>query len=148
MTVTFSAGMPFASIRSFINRSSAMIRSARRKLCTNMRDSRRPAGDFAFSHPAAIASSGLRSIDQKTKLRALRGTARVARKEIRGGDVMATTTSNLGNDHRRNAQLAMNVPKSDARRHLEFLPNEVDRTRTILIPFQVSSYGNRSLGSS
>src|ERR1700674_1024623 len=148
MTVTFFAGMPFASIRSFMNRSSAMIRSARRKLCSDMRERRRPTGDFAFSHPAAIAWSGLRSIDQKTKLRALAGTARVARKEIRGGEVMATTTSNLGNDHRRNAQLAMNVPKSAARRHLDLLPNPVDRTRTILIPFQFSREGNRSWGSS
>src|ERR1700726_5180750 len=119
-------------MRAFMNRSSAMIRSARRKLCTDMRESRRPARDFAFSHPAAIASSGLRSIDQKTRVRALAGTANVARKEIKGGEVMATTTSNLGNDHRRNAQLAMNVPKSDARRHLAPLPNPVDRTRTIL----------------
>src|SRR3984885_9207896 len=135
-------------MRSLMNRSSATIRSARRKLCNNMLDSRRATGESARSHPAAIASSGLRSIDQNTRLRALAGTARVARKEIRGGDVIATTVSNLGNDHRRNAQLAMNVPKSEARRHLERLPNAVDRTRTTLIPLQISREGNRSFGSS
>src|ERR1700730_5030685 len=122
-------------MRSFMNRSSAMMRSARRKLCNNMRDSRRATGDLARSHPAAIASSGLRSIDQNTRLRALYGTAKVARKEIRGGEVIATTTSTLGNDNRRKAQLAMNVPKSEARRHLDVLPKPVDRIRTILIPF-------------
>src|SRR5216684_7400666 len=109
-------------MRSFMNLSSATMRSARCKLCNNMRDSRRATGDLSRSHPAAIASSGLRSIDQNTKLRALPGTAKLAIKEIRGGEVIATTTSKCGNDHRRKAQLAMNVPKSAARRHLEFLP--------------------------
>jgi hypothetical protein len=33
-TKTFSAGMPFASMRSFMNRSSATMRSARCKLCS------------------------------------------------------------------------------------------------------------------
>src|SRR5579864_713660 len=103
-----------------------------------MRESKRATGDSDCSHPAAIASSGLRSMDQNTRLRALAGTASVARKEIRGGEVMATMTSNLSNDHRRKAQDAINVPKSEARRHLDVLPNAVDRTRTILIPFQVS----------
>src|ERR1039458_642931 len=135
-------------MRSFMNRSSAMMRSALRKLCNNIRDRRRATGDLSRSHPAAIASSGLRSIDQNTRLRALPGTAKVATKEIRGGEVIATTTSNFGNDHKRNAQLAMNVPKSAARRHLELLPNPVDRTRTILTLFQVSWFGNRSFGSS
>src|SRR5579864_7175173 len=113
-----------------------------------MRESKRATGDSARSHPAAMASSGLRSMDQKTRLRALPGTARVARKEIRGGEVMATITSNLRNDHSRKAHDAMKVPKSDARRHLEALPNAVDRTRTILIPFQTSRAGKRSVGSS
>src|ERR1700745_1254001 len=102
-----------------MNRSSTTMQSARCKLCNNMRHSRRATRDSARSHPAAIASSGLRSMDQKTRLRDLRGTARVARKEISGGEVIATITSNLPNDHRRKAQDAMKVPKSDARRHLE-----------------------------
>jgi hypothetical protein len=113
-----------------------------------MPDNTRAGREFGCSHPAAMASSGLRSIDQNTKLRALLGNAKLATKEIRGGEVIAITTSNFGNDHTRKAQLAMNVPKSAARRHLELLPSPVAPTRTILTPFQVSSFGNRSFGSS
>ena len=130
--------MPFASIRSFINRSSATTTAARFKLYSNMRESTRAENDFSANHPAAIASSGLRSIDQNTRLLALLGTAKLERKEIRGGDVIARTTSKCGSNHKRKAQLAINVPKSIARRHFEALPNPVDPIRMILTSFQVS----------
>jgi hypothetical protein len=87
-------------------------------------------------------------MDQNTKLLALPGTAKLERKEMRGGDVIATTTSKRCSRHTRRAQLAMNVLKSAARRHLELLPNPVDRMRMILTAFQVSRWGNRTRGSS
>src|SRR6202050_3567750 len=148
MTRILLASTPLASMRCFMKRSSAMMRSARCKLCSNMRDNTRATKEFGCSHPAAMASYGLRSIDQNTKLRARLGSAKLATKEIRGGDVIAITTSNFGNDHTRKAQLAMNVPKSAARRHLELFPSAVAPQRTILTPFQVSSLGNRTFGSS
>ena len=140
--------MPFFAMRSFIKRSNAMMRSARFKLYNNMYDSRRAIGEVSRSHPAAMASSGLRSMDQNIKLRVFRGTARLAMKEIRGGEVIAITTSNRGSDQKRKMQAAMNVPKSAARRHLARFPKPVERTRMILTPFQVSCFGKRTLGSS
>src|ERR1017187_5981796 len=131
-----------------MNRSSATTTRASCKLCDNIRDNTRAVSDFSRSHPAAIASSGLRSIDQNTRLLALLGTAKLERKEMRGGDVIASTTSKWGSSHKRRAQLAMNVLKSVARRHLAALPNPVERTRMILTAFQISSLGSRTAGSS
>ena len=87
-------------------------------------------------------------MDQNTRRVALLGTAKLERKEMRGGDVIATTTSKRGSNHKRRAQIAMNVPKSVARRHFEALPNPVDRMRMILTSFHVSRLGNRICGSS
>src|SRR6185437_2502239 len=109
-----------------MNRSSATMTAARFKLYSNMRDSSRAGSDLSDNHPAAIASSGLRSMDQNTRLLALPGTAKLARKEIKGGDVIASTTSKCGSSHKRKAQFAINVPKSIARRHFEALPSPVD----------------------
>src|SRR5579864_3631581 len=135
-------------MRSFMNRSSATTTAALFKLYNNMRDNTRAVSDFSDSHPAAIASSGLRSMDQNTRLLALLGTAKLERKEIRGGDVIATTTSKRGSNHKRRAQIARNVAKSVARRHFEALPNPVDGTRMILTSFHISRWGNRICGSS
>src|ERR1700747_3464405 len=128
-------------MRSFMNRSSATTTAARFKLYNNMRDNTCAVSDFSDSHPAAIASSGLRSMDQNTRLLALLGTAKLERKEMRGGDVIATTTSKRGSDHKRTAHIAMNVPKSVARRHFEAFPNPVDGKRIILTSFHVSRLG-------
>ena len=64
MTTTFAGATPLATIRSRMNRSSAMTLVARRRLKRDIRSSSLAASDSARSHPAAMASSGLKSMTQ------------------------------------------------------------------------------------
>src|ERR1019366_6323136 len=129
-----------------MKRSSAMIRSAFRKLCNNRRERRRATEEFSRNHPAAIASSGFKSMDQKTRCFDLRGTARAATKESSGGEVRVTITSTRGESKRRNVQLAMKLAKSTALRHFAPLPIAVQLTRSILTLFQVWRRGKTEEG--
>src|SRR5215211_4757821 len=97
-----------------------------------MRCSRRVVREFSSSQPAAIASSGLRSITQKQNLPPLNFTKSAARKEMSGGDVSATTTSKRRSVSKRSEHSSRKLPKLKARRHLFFFPNDKDRMRIIL----------------
>ena len=59
-----SEAMPLASIRARMKRSSAMIRSARRKLNRDIACNTRAAKELSRSQPATMASSGFKSITQ------------------------------------------------------------------------------------
>src|SRR5262245_4587488 len=108
----------------------------------------RVVSDFSSSQPAAIASSGFRSITQKQKLPPLSFTKRAARNEISGGDVSATTTSNRRNVSKRSEHTSTKLPKFNTRRQRPFFPNESEGMRMMSISFQRSRRLKRLLGSS
>src|SRR6185295_2822291 len=111
-----------------------------------MRCNARVVRDLSSSHPAAIASSGFRSITQKQKRPPFSFTKSAARNEIRGGDVKATTTSKRRNVSKRSAQTNRKLAKFKARRQRLFFPNESDGMRMISIPFQRSRRLKRVAG--
>src|SRR6185369_14378895 len=113
-----------------------------------MRWSRRLVNDFSSSQPAAIASSGLRSITQKQNLPPLSLTKSAARNEISGGEVNAMVKSKRLRVSKRSEQTRRKLPKLKARRHLPFLPNDNDGMRMISIPFHRSRRLKRTAGSS
>src|SRR6185295_2056016 len=100
------------------------------------------------SQPAAIASSGFKSITQKQKLPPLSFTKSAARNEINGGDVSATTTSNRRRVSRRREHMMMKLPKLITRRQRLFFPSEIDGMRMISMSFQRSRRLKRFVGSS
>src|SRR5205807_10382736 len=98
--------MPFAQIRSFIYLSRATMLRARCSPYSKAAVSRRAGIEPDCNQPAAIASSGFRSIIQSASAPPFRRTETAARKEISGGDVIATTESNLDIHNRAKQQLA------------------------------------------
>jgi len=64
MTSTFAGAMPLATMRSRMNRSSARILRACRRLKREIQSSTLATGEWGRSHPAAMASSGLKSMTQ------------------------------------------------------------------------------------
>src|SRR5689334_7848945 len=113
-----------------------------------MHSSARAAREPSRSQPAAIASSGFRSITQKQNRPPFKRTNSAARNEISGGDVSATTTSNLRSQNKRHAQATAKLPKLIARRQRLPLPSDKDGMRMMRMLFQVSRRGNRREGSS
>src|SRR6185369_447464 len=113
-----------------------------------MRCNMRVVSDFSSSHPAAIASSGLRSITQKQKLPPLSFTNSAPSNEINGGDVRATTTSKRRRVSKRSAHTKRKLAKFNARRQKLFLPNESEGMRIISTSFQRSRRLKRVVGSS
>src|SRR6185503_11746303 len=103
-----------------------------------MRFNTRVVSDVSSSQPAAIASSGFRSITQKQKLPPLSFTKNAAKKEIKGGDVSATTTSKRLNVSKRSEHTNRKLPKLKARRQRPFFPSETAGMRMISISFQRS----------
>src|SRR6266542_2361569 len=124
------------------------MRSACSKLARKSRPRSFATNESAFNQPAAIASSGLRSITQKKNLPPFRRTNIEPRKEISGGEVKATTTSNRGSSNNLNEQVKRKLAKFVARRHFAFFPSASEGIRMILIPFQFSRRGKRLEGSS
>src|SRR4029079_12590439 len=90
------------------------------------------------SQPAAIASSGFRSITQKQKLPPLSFTKSAPRTEINGGDVRATTTSKRRKVSKRSEHTKRKLAKFKARRQRLFFPNESEGMRIISTSFQIS----------
>src|SRR5436853_398610 len=90
MTTILSSGTPLATIRSFMNRSSTTIRSARDMLLLRSVPSNFAANEPALSQPAAMASSGFKSITQKISRPPLSRVNIDASHEINGGEVSAT----------------------------------------------------------
>src|ERR1044072_646112 len=113
-----------------------------------MRCNTRLVSHFSSSHPAAIASSGLRSITQKQKLPPLSFTKSAPRKEIKGGDVRATTTSKRRKVSKRSEHTNRKLAKFNARRQRLFFPNESEGMRMISTPYQHSRRLKRVVGSS
>src|ERR1043165_233988 len=96
-----------------------------------MRCNSRLVIDFSSSQPAAIASSGLRSITQKQNLPPFSFTNSAARNEIGGGEVSAMVWSKRLSVSRRSEQTNRKLAKLKARRHRPCLPNETDGMRKI-----------------
>src|SRR5215510_9096654 len=113
-----------------------------------MRSSRRLVNELSSSQPAAIASSGLRSITQKQNLPPFSLTKSAARKEISGGEVSAIVKSTRPSVSKRSEQTDRKLPKLKTRRQRPFLPNDNDGMRMISIPFQRSRRLKRVVGSS
>src|SRR5215217_5590901 len=111
-----------------------------------MRCSRRVVGEFSSSHPAAIASSGFRSITQKQKLPPFSFTNSAPRNEISGGEVRAITTSKRRNISKRHEHTSRKLAKFSARRQRLFFPNESDGMRMISMSFQRSRRLKRVVG--
>src|SRR6185312_14949137 len=103
-----------------------------------MRCNTRLVSEFLSSHPAAIASSGFRSITQKQKLPPLSFTKSAPRNEINGGDVRATTTSKRRQVSKRSEHINRKLAKFKARRQRLFFPNESEGMRMISTSFQRS----------
>src|SRR2546425_2640617 len=80
-------------MRSFMNRSSTTILSARDMLLFNSVPSIFAATESALSQPAAMASSGFKSITQKIKCPPFMRVNIDASHEISGGEVSTTTAS-------------------------------------------------------
>ena len=95
-----------------------------------------------------MASSGFRSMTQKHKRPPFNFTNIVARNEINGGDVSATTTSNGLNVSKQRLQERRKLANPSARLHLLFLPSDKEGMRMIVMFFQRSRRGKRVSGSS
>src|SRR6266536_3532512 len=94
--------------------------------------------ESGLSQPAAIASSGLRSIAQKKNFPPLSRTKSEPRKEINGGEVSATTTSKRGRLASRRVQFKKKLAKFTARRHLDVFPSANEGMRVMVMPFHLS----------
>src|SRR5258705_12571959 len=131
-----------------MNRSRTIVWDALVRLWRNIHCRKRAVRVSGLSHPAAIASSGLRSITQKQKRPPLSFTKIDARNDINGGEVSATTTSKRCSETNFRLQSVRKLAKFSARRIFVFFPSVKEGIRTILIPFHVSRLEKRRLGSS
>src|SRR5687767_13013980 len=113
-----------------------------------MHSNSRATRDRSPSQPAAIASSGLRSITQKQNDPPFNLTNNAAKNEISGGEVSATTTSKRLNNSKRSAQTIAKLPKLNARRQRLIFPRDNEGMRMISMLFQNSRRGKRLEGSS
>src|SRR5438045_1219594 len=108
----------------------------------------RAVTESSLSHPAAIASSGFRSITQKQKRPPFTATKTAARKEINGGEVSATTTSNRRIMIKRHEQTARKLAKLIALRIFVFFPSANDGMRRMVMLFHTSRRAKRFPGLS
>ena len=131
-----------------MNRSRTIIASAARRLNRSIASSTCKVLDPARSHPAATASSGLRSRIHKMHAPPLIRTNSAARKQIRGGEVIATTMSNFCSRTSRARHITMKVAKSKARCHLACFPKPEQGNRMTVTPRHISHRGNFTVGSS
>src|SRR5579883_1647307 len=139
---------PLDRISAAISSSRAMTRSAPRRLILESCSSRRSEKDPLASHPAATASSGLRSMVQWTNLHLWRRAATNPTTEIKGGEVNETTTSCLSNHGNRAPHSIEKLNPSTTRFHLMLLPKPSEGTLRIFTSCQVPLGGNSVSGSS
>ena len=131
-----------------MKRSSTTILSEWRMLLLSRRSRDFAVTESALSQPAAIASSGFKSITQKISRPPFSRVNSAARYEIKGGEVSATTTSWRGVKTKRAAQAIMKLVKPSARRQRDFLPALIAGTRLISTFCQSSRRANRRPASS
>jgi hypothetical protein len=88
--------------------------------------------EFRPKAPAAMASSGFKSIIHEISAPPLTRTKRAATTAISGGLVIATTTSKGGKNASRTIRASKNEVKSIARRQSADFPSAVEGTRKML----------------
>gem|GEM_PF-4886193 len=108
-------------MRCSTNRSRTTIFSARRKLLWSKPRSSFAVRESGLSQPAAVASSGFRSITQKIIRPPLIRVNHAPNHEMSGGEVSATTASCRGSTARCNAQASEKLAKFSARLNRDFL---------------------------
>src|SRR5205807_6507337 len=106
------------------------------------------ANEPALSQPAAMASSGFKSITQKISRPPLSRVNIDASHEINGGEVSATTASWRRLTAKRNAQATEKLAKFNVLLQAFVFPRLIDCRRMILIPCQRSCAEKRNRGSS
>ena len=131
-----------------MKRSRTTILDDTRRLYSKAAPSSRACSESGFIHPAAMASSGFRSIFQNSNRPPRSRTKNAAITESSGGGGTTTTTSCLGISISSEKLERKKEAALITRRIFDFFPKPHTGTRRILTPFHVSSRGNSFAGLS